>query len=94
MLTQPNSNTKTFGDHAFSFDAPRLWNELLTAMREPFSLDDVKRKLKLTIPKGIQPFFVKYYAAHNKVPINLYENRRYTNCIIMIMIIIIYFSSL
>ena len=46
MLTQPYSNTKTFGDCAFSIVAPRLWNELQTAMREPLSLDNFKQKLK------------------------------------------------
>ena len=46
MLTQPYSYTKTFGDRAFSVVAPRLWNELPTAMREPLSLDNFKRKLK------------------------------------------------
>ena len=46
MLTQPYSNTKTFGDRAFSVVAPRLWNELPTAMREPLNLDNLKRKLK------------------------------------------------
>ena len=46
MLTQPYSNTKTFDDSAFSVVAPRLWNKLPTAMREPLSLDNFKRKLK------------------------------------------------
>ena len=46
MLTQPYPKTTTLGDRAFSIVAPRLWNELPTAMRGPLSLDNFKRKLK------------------------------------------------
>ena len=87
MLTQPYSNIKTFGDGAFSVVALRLWNELPTAMREPLSLDNFKRKL-------IQPFLVKYYAADIKAPMNLYENRRYRNFMILIIMIRIILSNL
>ena len=45
MLAQPYSNSKTFGDRAFSIDAPRLWNKLPVAMS--FSLDNFKRKVNI-----------------------------------------------
>lgn len=45
-LVLPKSNTRSFGDRAFSVVAPTLWNTLPTEIKEAESLTSFKSKLK------------------------------------------------
>jgi hypothetical protein len=45
-LHQPQANTKTFGDRAFSVAAPKWWNELPLVLRHCDNYDSFKKYLK------------------------------------------------
>lgn len=46
LLFIPKVRTKTHGEAAFYYDAPRLWNSLPEDMRAAASVDIFKSKLK------------------------------------------------
>ena len=46
LLTVPSSNTKSYGDRAFSVAAPKLWNSLPVHIRTSDSLSSFKSLLK------------------------------------------------
>ena len=46
LLRVPKSRTTTFGDRAFSVCAPKLWNNLPSAVKSSPSIDIFKKKLK------------------------------------------------
>ena len=46
LLLQQKSNTKTYGDRAFSICAPRLWNSIPLDIRKSNSVSTVKKQLK------------------------------------------------
>ena len=46
LLSVPSSRLKTFGDKAFSVQAPKLWNSLPPFLRNINSLDTFKSNLK------------------------------------------------
>ena len=46
LLLQQKSNTKTYGDRAFSICAPRLWNSIPLDIRKSNSVSTFKKQLK------------------------------------------------
>ena len=46
LLSVPRTHTTTYGDHAFSVSAPKLWNSLPTEIRLSTSLSSFKTSLK------------------------------------------------
>ena len=46
LLLQQKSNTKTYGDRAFSTCAPRLWNSIPLGIRKSNSVSTFKKQLK------------------------------------------------
>ena len=54
LLNIPKTNSKTYGDRAFSVAAPRLWNALPLSIRSIKSFDILKSNLKTFL-------FKKYY---------------------------------
>ena len=46
LLHVPKTNTVTYGDRAFSVNAPKLWNSLPNHIRSAESIDVFKSKLK------------------------------------------------
>jgi hypothetical protein len=46
LLTVPLMKRKTFGDRAFAFAGPKVWNELPTEIKETQNIDTFKKKLK------------------------------------------------
>ena len=60
LLHQPKSRLKTYGDRAFSYAAPRLWNVLLRDLRGVNCLDDFKINLKTYLfKKAFSPLHSK-----------------------------------
>ena len=55
-LQEQRSHLVTFGDRAFSVAGPKLWNNLLLALRKVNSMDTFKRGLKTYLSKR---FFFK-----------------------------------
>ena len=47
----PDSETKTYGDHAFCFSGPREWNKLSLEIRQSKSVEVFKIKLKTLLFK-------------------------------------------
>ena len=45
-LWVPRTKLRTYGDQAFSFVAPRLWNSLLLGLRQTSSSADFRKQLK------------------------------------------------
>ena len=52
LLLEPKSNRKTYGSHAFSVCAPRLWNSLPLEIKKCDSIDTFKSKLKTHLFKS------------------------------------------
>ena len=46
------TNTKTYGDRAFSVAGPKLWNELPIEIKNSNNVDSFKRKLKTHLFKA------------------------------------------
>ena len=46
LLLQQKSNTKTYGDRAFSTCAPKLWNSILLDIHKSNSVSTFKKQLK------------------------------------------------
>ena len=46
ILNVPRSNTKSWGDRAFSIAGPRLWNSLPIELRTTTNIEEFKSRLK------------------------------------------------
>ena len=46
LLVEPKARTKTYGERAFSYTAPRLWNELPPTLRQCEQITQFKNNLK------------------------------------------------
>ena len=55
ILRIPKTRTKSFGERAFSFTAPKQWNSLPLNIRHITSKEPFKRALKTSLPKILQP---------------------------------------
>ena len=46
LLSIPKTKTVTYGDRSFSVIAPKLWNDLLIIIKQCFTVDSFKLRLK------------------------------------------------
>ena len=46
LLVIPRSKLKSYGDHAFSVSAPKLWNDIPETIKCSVDLNAIKRNLK------------------------------------------------